>query len=71
MKKDKRISKVLKLISIAILLYGIWIFYDWRLWKEVLNSSLGTELKILIPILTFGFSGTLYGIATLLNKDKK
>lgn len=68
MKKDKIISKILKIISIGILLYGLWIFYDWRLWKDSFNSTLETELKILLPILTFGFSGTLYGIATLLEK---
>ena len=68
MKKDKTISKILKIISVGILLYGLWIFYDWRLWREALNSTLATELKILLPILTFGFSGSLYGIATLLEK---
>jgi len=68
MKKDKIISKILKIISIGILLYGLWVFCDWRLWREALNSSLATELKILLPILTFGFSGSLYGIATLLEK---
>ena len=71
MKKNKIISKILKIIAIGILLYGAWLFYDWRLWKEVMNSTIGTFLKLFLTILVFGFSGTLYGLATLLTSHEK
>ena len=69
MNKEKNISIVLKIISVLILLYGIWKFYDWRLWEDMKNDF-GNIVQIFLPISVLGFSGTLYGIATLLNKDK-
>lgn len=69
MNKEKIISIVLKIISVLILLYGMWIFYDWRLWKNM-RTDFGNILQIFLPISVLGFSGILYGIATLLNKDK-
>ena len=69
MNKEKIISIVLKIISVLILLYGIWKFYDWRLWEDMKNDF-GNIVQIFLPISVLGFSGTLYGIATLLNKDK-
>lgn len=35
-----------------------------------MNSTLGEILKIFLPILIPGFSGLLYGIAILIDKDK-
>ena len=55
--------------GVLILLYGMWIFYDWRLWKNM-RTDFGNILQIFLPISVLGFSGILYGIATLLNKDK-
>ena len=71
MKKEKIISTILKIIAIVILLYGIWLFYDWRLWKESFNTNTARILKIFLPILVPSLTGILYGIATLLDKDKK
>jgi len=72
MKKEKIISIILKIIAIVILLYGVWRFYDWHLWEPGYPTKEPTwsTTKVFLPILTLGFSGTLYGIATLLNKDK-
>ncbi len=66
MKKEKTISIILKGISILILFIGLYGFLEYRLWKWDADS-----MKIYLPILVFGFSGTLFGIATLLDRNKK
>ena len=71
MKKEKIVAIILKIIAIVILLYGIWLFYDWRLWKESFYTNTEEILKIFLPILVPSLTGILYGIATLLDKDKK
>lgn len=71
-EKRKNNINYLKIIAIVILLYGVWRFYDWHLWEPGYPTKEPTwsTTKVFLPILTLGFSGTLYGIATLLNKDK-
>ena len=69
MKKEKIISTVLKIMSVVIILIGASVFIEYRLWRESI-TDFSVYLKTFIPILVLGFSGTLYGIATLLNKDK-
>lgn len=69
MKKEKIISIVLKIMSVVIILIGASVFIEYRLWRESI-ADFSVYLKTFIPILVLGFSGTLYGIATLLNKDK-
>lgn len=70
MKKDKIVSKVLKIIAIIIILIGLWVFFDLRLYRKNYYSDFTYEFKIYLPILVLGFSSTLYGIATLLEKNK-
>ena len=69
MKKEKVISVILKIIALVIILIGVCVFIEYRLWKET-NTDFSVYLKTFVPILVLGFSGTLYGIAILLNKDK-
>ncbi len=66
MKKEKTISIILKGISILILFIGLYGFLEYRLWKWSTGS-----MRVYLPILVFGFSGTLFGIAALLDKNKK
>lgn len=70
MKKEKIISIILKVIAVIIILIGIGVFIEYRLWQESIYDF-SVYLKIFVPILVLGFSGTLYGLATLLNQDKK
>ena len=66
MKKEKTVSIILKGIAILIVLMGIYDFFEYRLWKD---ST--TFMNVYLPILVLGFSGTLLGIAVLLDKNKK
>jgi len=68
MKKDKLISKILKVTALIIILIGIYVFLDYKLWKEV-YTDFQIYLKTFVSILVLGFSGTLYGIATLIEKN--
>lgn len=70
MNKNKIISIILKVIAVYIVLHGLWIFYDNRLWR-VSTTTYSTYLKIFLPFLTLGFSAILYGIATLLDNNKQ
>ena len=70
MKKEKIISIILKVIAVIIILIGIGVFFEYRLWHESIYDFY-VYLKIFVPILVLGFSSTLWGIATLLNKSKK
>ncbi len=70
MKKEKIISIILKVIAVIIILIGIGVFFEYRLWQESIYDFY-VYLKIFVPILVLGFSSTLWGIATLLNKSKK
>lgn len=69
MKKEKIISVILNIIALVIFVIGASVFVEYRLWKESI-TDFSVYLKTFVPILVLGFSGTLYGIATLLNKDK-
>lgn len=69
MKKKKIVSIALTILATIIILIGVGVFIEYRLWKES-TSDFSTYLKIFVPILVLGFSGILYGLATLLNKDK-
>ena len=69
-KKEKIISIILKVIAVIIILIGIGVFFEYRLWQESIYDFY-VYLKIFVPILVLGFSSTLWGIATLLNKSKK
>ena len=69
MKEGKIISSILNVIAIIIILLGFYVFIDYRLWKRP-TTDFVIYLKIFVPILVLGFSCTLYGIASLLNKDK-
>lgn len=69
MKKEKIISVILKIIAVIIIIIGASVFVEFRLWKESI-TDFSVYLKTFVPILVLGFSGTVYGIATLLNKDK-
>ena len=66
MKKEKIISIILKGLAILILFIGLYGFLEYRLWKWDADS-----MGVYLPILVFGFSGTLFGIAALLDKNKK
>ena len=70
MKKEKIISIILKVIAVIIILIGVGVFFEYRLWQESIYDFY-VYLKIFVPILVLGFSGTLWGIAILLNKPKK
>ena len=70
MKKEKIISIILKVIAVIIILIGIGVFFEYRLWQESIYDFY-VYLKIFVPILVLGFSSTLWGIAALLNKSKK
>lgn len=70
MKKEKIISIILKVIALIIILIGIGVFFEYRLWQESIYDFY-VYLKIFVPILVLGFSSTLWGIATLRNKPKK
>ncbi len=70
MKKEEIISIILKVIAVIIILIGIGVFFEYRLWQESIYDFY-VYLKIFVPILVLGFSSTLWGIATLLNKSKK
>ena len=70
MKKEEIISIILKVIAVIIILIGIGVFFEYRLWQESIYDFY-VYLKIFVPILVLGFSSTLWGIATLLNKPKK
>jgi len=61
--------KFLKAISILILIYGIYVFLDFRLWKDS-TSDFSLYMKTFLPILVVGFSTTIYGISCLLEKKK-
>ena len=69
MKKEKMISVILKIIAVVIIIIGASVFVEYRLWKES-TTDFSVYLKTFVPILVLGFSATLYGVATLLNKDK-
>lgn len=69
MKKEKIISMILKIIAVVIIIIGASVFVEYRLWEESI-TDFSVYLKTFVSILVLGFSGTLYGIATLLNKDK-
>lgn len=69
MKKNKIVAIILKVLAIIIILIGLWNLIEYRVWAP--NAvTFHTYLKIFIPICTLGFSGTLYGIATLLEQIK-
>lgn len=68
MKKNKVVSIILKIIAIIIILIGIKVFVEYRLWKET-SSNFSAYLKTFLPISVLGFSGILYGISTLLEKE--
>lgn len=70
MKKKIIIVTILKLIALFILGYGLWIFIDWRLWRDM-TTNMGDLLQIFLPIVVLGFSGCLYGIASLLVKNNE
>ena len=70
MKKEKIMAIILKIIAVIIILIGIGVFFEYRLWKESIYDF-NVYLKIFVPILVLGFSGTLWGLATLLNKGKE
>lgn len=65
MKKKIIIANILKLIALLIFGYGLWVFFDWRLWRNM-TTNMGNMLQIFLPIVVLGFSGCLYGIASLL-----
>ena len=65
MRKEQIVAIVLKVIALIIILIGVRVFIEYRLWSD----STG-YLKAFVPILVLGFSGTLYGLATLLNKNR-
>lgn len=69
MKKEKIISNILNIIAVIIIFLGFYVFINYRLWRRP-TTDFAIYLKIFIPILVLGFSGTLCGIASLLNKDK-
>lgn len=69
MKKNKIVSTVLKVISMIIILIGTYTFVEYRLWRD-LSTDFSVYLKIFLPILVLGFSGTLYGISILLDNNK-
>lgn len=69
MKKEIIISVILKIIALVIVIIGVSAFIEYRLWEETI-TDFSVYLKTFVPILVLGFSGTLYGISTLLNKDK-
>ena len=69
MKKEKIISVILKIIALVIVIIGVSIFIEYRLLEETI-TDFSVYLKTFVPILVLGFSGALYGISTLLNKDK-
>ena len=70
MKKEKIMAIILKIIAVIIILIGIGVFFEYRLWKESIYDF-NVYLKIFVSILVLGFSGTLWGLATLLNKGKE
>lgn len=69
MKQNKVMSIILKIFAIIIMLIGISAFVEYRLWRD-LTFDFAIYLKIFLPILVLGLSGTLYGIATLLENTK-
>ncbi len=70
MKKEKIISIILKVIALIIILIGVIVFLEYKLWENR-GYDFEVYLRIFVPILVLGFSGTLYGLAALLNKDKQ
>lgn len=68
--KEKTISTILKIMAVIIFIIGVCTFFKHHLWRESYTDFF-TYLKTFLPILVLGFSGTLYGLATLINKDKK
>ena len=72
MKKEKKnevISIALKVIAVLIIIIGAEMFYELRLW-DVRARANSTE-SYFFPISVLGFSGALYGIATLLDNKTK
>ena len=65
--KPKAVSILLKVFATIIVLIVILVFFDQRLWKESVYDF-HYNLKVYLPILVLGFSGTLYGLATILEK---
>lgn len=70
MQKEKMVSIILKIVTIIIILIGISVFVEYKLWEEA-NTDFKFYLKVFVSILVLGFSGTLYGMAMLLDKNKK
>lgn len=71
MNKNKIISIILKIFAIIIILMGVYGYSDLGLWKQHI-SDFDYYYRIILIISVLGFSGTLYGIATIIDtKDKK
>lgn len=70
MKKTRIITIILRIIAIIIILIGISVFMEYKLWENR-HTDFGTYLRTFVPILVLGFSGTLFGLAELLNKNPK
>lgn len=68
-KKRRIFSKVLKCCSLIIILFFMWNVYDLVLWKPA-KSDFDVYMRTFLPILTIGFSGSLYGIALLLDNNE-
>lgn len=59
--------KLLKVIAFLVFIYGVYVFVDFRLWKES-ASDFNLYMRIFLPIIVIGFSTTIYGISCLMEK---
>ncbi|MCH5167053.1 MAG: hypothetical protein J1F35_04085 [Erysipelotrichales bacterium] len=57
------------MIAVLIIIIGAEMFYELRLWDA--RARVNSAELYFFPISVLGFSGTLYGIATLLDNKTK
>lgn len=63
-------SKFFYTISVIILLYSIYVLYDYNLLFKDARNDFGNILQIFLPLLSVSFASIIFGIGCLL-KNKK
>lgn len=71
MDKTIYVAKTLKFFAVIIILIAIYVFIDLQLWINEHSYDVANLCKVFLPIMALGFSGTLYGIATLIEMKQK
>ena len=62
---------ILKSLAVIIIFIGVYFFIDLELWNAEARYEVAHICQIFLPIAVLGFSGTLYGIATIIESISK